>query len=93
MLTETWLTSDISGSELIPSDYHTFRNDRISRGGGALIAVHSKFKCEQIHIPQIVENVSIVLVKIHCGNKSLDLVCPYIPQQPTQIPTNCYLTL
>ena len=37
---ETWLNENISNSEILNSDYHILRKDRVSRnGGGVLIAI------------------------------------------------------
>ena len=43
-ITETWLTSDISNNEVLPSNFHLHRKDREEtcpnkRGGGVLLAV------------------------------------------------------
>ena len=38
--TESWLSADISDAEIFPSDYVTYRKDRIDvQGGGAFISV------------------------------------------------------
>ncbi|KAH8273814.1 hypothetical protein KR044_001101, partial [Drosophila immigrans] len=47
---ETWLSSDISDSELFPSKYTIYRQDRSSRrGGGVLFAVDSNFSSQPLH--------------------------------------------
>ena len=40
---ETWLSSDISDSELEITNYQIFRRDRDRHGGGVLMYVHSSF--------------------------------------------------
>ena len=38
-VTETWLNSDISNSEILNEGYEIFWNDKESRGGGVLVAI------------------------------------------------------
>ena len=64
MLTETWLSSDIYDNEIIPNNYHIYRNDRSGRGGGNLVAVHVNFKCEKINYTHDEDRVNVTGVKI-----------------------------
>jgi exonuclease III len=41
-VSDTWLNSDISNSEILDERYEIFRKDRESRGGGVLVAVKSE---------------------------------------------------
>lgn len=66
ILTETWLTEEISDAELGLDGYIIFRSDRNVntsnnlRGGGTLISVHSKFRIVIILSPTIsVEQVFV----------------------------------
>lgn len=84
MLTETWLTEDISDSEIFDPRYVVFRKDRDievtgkKRGGGVLIAVQKKYKAFLIDIPTYLETV-FVEVSIH--GKPIIFNCTYIPPQ------------
>ncbi|XP_063931859.1 uncharacterized protein LOC135143848 [Zophobas morio] len=66
VLTETWLTNDISDSELFPDNYFIFRHDRdihrlnLSRGSGVLLAVANKFLCQKIDLSMITEILPII---------------------------------
>lgn len=68
-LSETWLNSDISNSELFDQNFDVHRCDRSpltsskSVGGGVLIAVKSCFSSELLKIPDT-EFLEIVFVKL-----------------------------
>lgn len=38
-ITETWLNDTISSTEILPTSYTIYGNDRINRGGGGLILI------------------------------------------------------
>ena len=40
-VSETWLSSDVFNSEILPEDYFIVRNDRETHGGGVLSAIKS----------------------------------------------------
>ena len=40
-VSETWLSSDVLNSEILPEDYFIVRNDRDTHGGGVLLAIKS----------------------------------------------------
>jgi hypothetical protein len=40
-ITESWLDDSCFDGEIFPSNYHVFRNDRNSHGGGVLLAIKS----------------------------------------------------
>jgi len=82
ILTETWLSSDVHGSELGLNGYQIFRIDRnslnsnYSRGGGVLIAIKSDIKTSLIctnfnKLEQVYTLLSINSFKIHIGAVSL----------------------
>lgn len=83
VLTETWLHSTISNSE-ISTCYNIFRCDRSSatsnlvRGGGVLIAVKSSLSCRSVQV-QDCENLeqAIVCIKLKCS--SLYVCGIYLP--------------
>lgn len=44
-LSETWLDSTVSNSEIGVSGFHIYRRDRSTRGGGILVYVSEDVKC------------------------------------------------
>jgi len=83
ILTETWLTSDITDAELGLTGYTIFRCDRCKdtsdklRGGGTLIAIKNKFQPTFI-IPPCV-NVEQLFVSISLGKTSILICSVYLP--------------
>ena len=71
-LTETWLSDLIFDSEVLPHHFILYRKDRLSRGGGVLIAVHVSILNSLLSSPVDLEVVS---VKIGV-NHDLILLCP-----------------
>lgn len=89
LVTETWLNSGISSVELFGSGvYEVFRHDRdydtltCDRGGGALIAVSSKFYCcglphannpafEDVWLRAKVDNIDFILCCVYFPPNSL----------------------
>ena len=74
-VTETWLTDQLSNTEILPTNYTLFRNDRHSRGGGVLIAVSNDVPSRLITCHTDIELLS---VEINLSPKLL-VVCLYIP--------------
>ena len=70
-ISESWLTSDISDSELLPWNYDIFRCDRkspmISRGGGVLLASRSNLQCSPV---VFTKNNNIKLSAIEINTRS-----------------------
>ena len=72
LLTETWLTSDIKCSELLPSQYNVVRADRKSKNekskhGGCLIAVSNNVSFTEVdisHLPDAIQE-SLVVIKLN----------------------------
>ena len=63
---ETWLTTNISSSEIFPPNYNVFRKDMTTRpGGGVLIACRSTIACEEL---DITNNCEIVTCKLTLQN-------------------------
>lgn len=88
--TESWLsgvkpgkppTSDaVKSSEIFPSDYNVFRNDRNSFGGGVFILVHNSLIAEEQ--PKLVTNCEINWVKVKLqGRRDLYAGVFYMPHR------------
>jgi len=58
-VTETWLKPDIPSSELLPSEYSTFRKDR---PGGVLLACHNSLNCKILNIDTVSEVIACQLL-------------------------------
>lgn len=89
-ITETWLKQDILDSELSPSNYNIYRNDRDAvtsgkrDGGGVLIAVRSTLKSSEVTCVAshgIVECLW-VCVDVNASTK-LFICCLYVPPHAT----------
>ena len=74
-ITETWLHDEISNSEIIPTNYTTYRKDRKSRGGGVLIAINNDIPSQLITTHPLIEMISIELDL----SPHLFITCLYIP--------------
>ena len=83
VFTETWLREDIDSSE-ISADYVLFRcyrsafTSRHARGGGVLIAVKNRLRCERINLPNC-EHLEQIAVCIKAPNRSLYIIAVYLP--------------
>ena len=74
-ISESWLTSDVSDSELLPWGYDIFRCDRKTlgncgdtiRGGGVLLATRCDFGCKPVDITRN-NNLEISAIEINTGN-------------------------
>ena len=73
-LTETWLSDFVLDSEVLPYDFIVYRQDRASRGGGVLVAVHDSIPSLLLSSPSDLE---IVSVKLSVHNYALCAV--YVP--------------
>jgi len=83
ILTETWLTHDISDAELNMADYNIYRLDRNlsnsshNKGGGVLIAVLRRFGSRSLPITNLsCEHLSVM---INVNNTKILLHTCYIP--------------
>ncbi|XP_045463734.1 uncharacterized protein LOC123673294 [Harmonia axyridis] len=88
MLNETWLSSNISSSEICSDQYILYRKDRsfglttATRGGGVLVAVCSDSKVSYLDLSCITEvfhNIDIVGLKVTERGSSLYIFTIYIP--------------
>ena len=74
-ISETWLTSDVTDSELLPWGYDIFRYDRkISSnsgdstcGGGVLLATHCELGCKPVNL-SVNNNLEISAIEFNTGN-------------------------
>ena len=71
-VSETWLNSDISNSEILDERYEIFCKDRESRGGGVQLKVNSLKSIREIKTDC---NLEIVIVDILMDNYSHLIVC------------------
>ena len=65
-LTETWLSSEISDSEVSISGYNLYRADRDRHGGGILMYIDSRLQCQIL--PLNCHELEILWVKITLQN-------------------------
>ena len=75
-VTETWLSDFIADGEILPTDYILYRKDRLSRGGGVMIAVKSSLFTSLISSPSDLE---VVCIKMDIGSDILLICCVYVP--------------
>ena len=78
-ITETWLTSIVSNSELIPQGYTIHRMDRPGDkiGGGALIAVKNSLSSSTCETP-VTDEILAVNVTLN-QNCNITFICTYKP--------------
>ena len=58
-ITETWLNDTISSTEILPTSYTIYRNDRINRGGGVLIAVKESIPSQICFTSDTIEMITV----------------------------------
>jgi len=68
--TETWLTDAIFDNEIIACGYCIYRKDRLSRGGGILIAVNQSISSAEVESPRELE-----VVCVSVGSRNLVKLC------------------
>lgn len=69
MITETWLSDEISDDVVFPSSYRVYRRDRNRRGGG--VAVLVKYALDATILNQIDDHESLSLKVSYCGRSFL----------------------
>ena len=78
-ITETWLCNTIMDSELFDGSNHVFRHDRYKdstkRGGGVLIAVNSKFRCNEVLLPECYDICEVICIRIALNARCLYVLC------------------
>lgn len=88
ILTETWLTDEISNAEFMLTNYQIYRCDRsqitsnCSRGGGVLIGVYTSIKSDIIPSPDTSLEQLFVLINVD----HTDIVLSSIYIHPTSNP-------
>ena len=78
-ITETWLSNNIFDNEILPANYTIYRNDRGSRGGGVLLAVHDNIVSKVLPSPT---NIEMLTVEVELS-QTLILCIVYSPPNPT----------
>lgn len=87
-ITESWLSSDVFDNELFPDFYSVFRADRKfdilnkNRGGGAILALQSKYFSQLINVDRIVSDcpqIDIVGCLIKFNHVQFIIYVLYIP--------------
>lgn len=74
-LNETWLHPSHKNEEFIDKKYNIFRKDRkftdieANRGGGVLVAIHKKYDCELIDIPET-KSIEAICVRVKLSSSS-----------------------
>lgn len=79
-MTETWLTSDVLDSELLPSSFCIHRKDRSDtipdcRGGGVLLAVHTRLPSKRRQDLEPACEILICEIRPQTGPKLAILLC------------------
>ena len=74
-MSETWLSDYIFNNEILPAGYTIYRRDRLSRGGGVLIAVHNSISSWLVSTPADLEVVTVGVQLQHV----VILSCVYVP--------------
>lgn len=82
-INETWLNQTHKNEEFIDAKYNIFRKDRrdsdinANRGGGVLLAIHKKYDCENVVIPEM-NAIEAVCVRVSMNGSSLFIYSLYI---------------
>ena len=74
---ETWLSSDISSSEIFIPSYSLFRKDRNRHGGGVAIFIKSSLSPLVISLPT--SSIELLLISFIFNNRRLNIGCFYGP--------------
>lgn len=91
--TESWLDGDVTNTEVFPSCYTCFRNDRNRQGGGVFILVDSSISCSALDIGG--GTCEDVWCKIRLPNGKTLSVCSFYrpPTSSTAVMTDFSKTL
>ena len=82
MITETWLSSSIDNSEIIPTGYQLYRCDRTTRGGGVLVAISNSITSRKLLLNP--RHAEIVAVELDLRPK-LILCCVYVAPASSEV--------
>ena len=78
--TESWLSKSIASSEIFPSEYNVFRQDRNQIGGGVFILTHKSLTVEDQ--PDLTTNCEIKWIRVKLQNrKDLHAGVFYMPHR------------
>ena len=83
-ITETWLTDNILDNEILPTGFKIFRNDRDSRGGGVLLAIHQSSSAEVLPLPP--PHLEVIAVKL---TRPISLVICVVYLPPNSSHAHC----
>lgn len=85
LVSETWLTTDISDSMVHFPGYKLFRRDRNSstRGGGVAMYVKCGISVSVLKLSEPGDNVEFIFAKVRCKHQNILLSCVYLPN-PSQ---------
>lgn len=80
MVTETWLSGDISSDIVTIPGYRFFRKDRATRGGGVGAYVKLCFNCQLLLIDFVVrDDFEYIVIKINLPSTTLAICAVYRP--------------
>ena len=71
-ISETWLSPNVSNSDVFPDSYRIFRKDRSDGYGGVLLECHDTLICREISIDLPTE---IVACQLMLANKPSLIIC------------------
>ena len=74
-ITETWLSNNILDGEVLPTNYTIYRCDRVSKGGGVLLAVKHDLPSVQLLLSSEIESIAVKIT----SNKSFIVCVVYVP--------------
>ena len=74
-ITETWLSNNILDGEVLPTNYTIYRHDRVSRGGGVLLAIKHDLPSVQLLLSSEIESIIVEIT----SNKSFIVCVVYVP--------------
>ena len=77
--TETWLCNTIFNNEILPMGYSVYRKDRLSRGGGVLVAVKEGIPCSVLSSPSELEVVTVNIGSLFTFTLSTIYIPPSSP--------------
>ena len=63
-MSETWLTDSILDNDILPNGFSIFRQDRVSRGRGVLLAIADNLPCTRCICPLDVELVAVDIFSV-----------------------------
>ena len=73
-VTETWLNDSITNNEIPPIDFVIYHKDRVLRGGGVMLAMHSSISSKPTSSHDTLDLIVIEIKQVSCS------VCTvYIP--------------